>query len=170
MSVAEAAAKSALFPLAGGVSVMLCGWVSDRLGRGGRAAVMLAGLLLSACALVALGIGPAARSNFWPVALVTIVAFLITGPYSFLAGAVALDFGGKQGSGTASGIIDGVGYLGGVLSGDSMARISVTYGWSGAFSVLAGVAALSSLAAAAFLHYERKLAQKGRADVLAVAR
>ncbi|MBV8842369.1 MAG: MFS transporter [Bryobacterales bacterium] len=145
MSVAEAAAKSALFPLAGGVSVILCGWMSDRLGRGGRAGVLLGGLLLSAVALLALGLGAAAGSTFRPVALVAIIAFLIIGPYSFLGGAIALDFGGKQGSGTASGIIDGVGYLGGVLSGDSMARISIAYGWNGAFLVLAGVAAIRAL-------------------------
>jgi sugar phosphate permease len=86
-----------------------------------------------------------------------LVAFLVIGPYSFLGGAVALDFGGKQGSGTASGIIDGVGYLGGVLSGDSMARISVSHGWGGAFLVLAVVAFLSSMAAAAFLRQERRI-------------
>jgi OPA family glycerol-3-phosphate transporter-like MFS transporter len=157
MSAAEAAAKSALFPLAGGVSVILCGWMSDRLGRGGRAGVLLGGLLLSAFALSALGLGAAAGSTFWPVALVTLVAFLIIGPYSFLGGAISLDFGGKQGSGTASGIIDGIGYLGGVLSGDSMARISVAYGWSGAFLLLAGVAAVSTVAAAVFLLYERRV-------------
>ena len=167
MSAAEAAAKSALFPLTGGVSVVLCGWLSDRLGRGGRASVMLAGLMLSVFALLALGLGVAVGSTFRPVALVAIVAFLIVGPYSFLAGAISLDFGGKQGSGTASGLIDGVGYLGGVLSGDSMARISVAHGWNGAFLVLAGVAALSSLTAAAFLHHESNLARKARAGTLA---
>jgi OPA family glycerol-3-phosphate transporter-like MFS transporter len=160
MSAAEAAAKSALFPLAGGVAVMLCGWMSDRLGRGGRARVMLAGLLLSVPALLALGLGAGAGSPFWPVALVAIVAFLIIGPYSFLAGAISLDFGGKQASGTASGLIDGVGYLGGVVSGGGMARISVAHGWNGAFLALAGVAALSSLAAAAFLDHESRLAGK----------
>ena len=167
MSAAEAAAKSALFPLTGGVSVILCGCLSDRLGRGGRASVMLAGLLLSVFALLALGLGATTGSTFWPVALVAIVAFLIVGPYSFLAGAISLDFGGKQGSGTASGLIDGVGYLGGVLSGDSMARISVAHGWNGAFLVLAGVAALSSLAAAAFLIHENELARKARTGTLA---
>ena len=159
MSAAEAAAKSALFPMAGGFSVILCGLMSDSLGRGGRAAVLLCGLLLSALALLALGFGVAGGSVIGPVALVAIVAFLTIGPYSFLGGAIALDFGGKQGSGTASGIIDGVGYLGGVLSGDSMARISVAYGWRGAFLVLAGVAALSSVTASAFLYYERRLSQ-----------
>ena len=89
--------------------------------------------------------------------LVALVGFLIVGPYSFLAGAVALDFGGKQGGSTASGIIDGVGYLGGVLAGDSMARFSVDYGWNGAFRLLALVAFLASAAAAAFLRNQARV-------------
>ncbi len=44
--------------------------------------------------------------------MVTLVAFLIIGPYSFFGRAISIDFGGKQGSDTASGIIDGVGYRG----------------------------------------------------------
>jgi sugar phosphate permease len=78
------------------------------------------------------------------------------GPYSYLGGAIALDFGGKQGSGTACGIIDGIGYLGGVLAGDSIARISIDYGWRGAFTVLALVAGLSCVAALLYLLDQRR--------------
>jgi sugar phosphate permease len=154
MAAGEAAGASALFPFFGGVSVILCGWLSDWFGRKGRAGLMLAGLALAGVALLVLGSGIIGGSRSWPVILVGLVGFLVVGPYSFLAGAVALDFGGKQGSGTASGIIDGVGYLGGVLAGDSMARISVDYGWKGAFQVLALVAFLASLAAAVFLRHQ----------------
>ncbi len=157
MSPGAAAGASALFPFFGGLSVILCGWLSDRLGRGGRAAILLGGLLLAGCVLLVIATARMPGSRTWPVALVTLVGFLVVGPYSFLAGAISLDFGGKQGSGTASGIIDGVGYLGGVLSGDSMARISVSHGWSGAFLLLAVVAFLSSMAAAVFLRQERAI-------------
>ena len=150
LSTAEAAAKSALFPLLGGVSVLLCGWLSDRLGARGRASVTFFGLALSGAVLLWLGMGSFAGSHTWPVVLVSLVAFLIIGPYSFLAGAIALDFGGKQGASTASGVIDGVGYLGGVLSGDAMARISVHFGWGGVFVVLAVVSFLTAAAAAVF--------------------
>jgi OPA family glycerol-3-phosphate transporter-like MFS transporter len=91
--------------------------------------------------------------------LVALVGFLIIGPYAYLAGAIALDFGGKQGSGTASGIIDGIGYLGGVLAGNSMASIAVTWGWKGAFAVLAGVTWLASIAAALYLIDQRRSAR-----------
>ena len=72
-----------------------------------------------------------------PVAVVTLIGFLMIGPYSYLAGAISLDLGGKQGSATTSGIVDGVGYLGGILAGDSVARVSIAYRWQGAFTMLA---------------------------------
>src|SRR5205085_10684197 len=131
--------------------------ISDKLGRVGRAMIILIGLLLSCVGLLALGHFHFVGSQSIPVWLISAVAFTLIGPYSYLAGALSLDFGCKQGSATAAGIIDGVGYLGGVLAGDSMARISVTYGWQGAFNTLAGVGLLSSLAAIGFLVNQRRL-------------
>ncbi len=153
-SNAEAAQRSALFPLLGGVSVLLAGFIGDHLGHGGRAKVILAGLLAATVTLGYLAFLSPGGSRIWPVVLVALVALLILGPYSYLAGAIALDFGGKQGSATASGLIDGVGYLGGVLAGNSIASISVRWGWNGAFLVLAAVAGVSSLVAVIYLVYQ----------------
>jgi sugar phosphate permease len=164
MTAAEAASNSAWFPFFGGISVLVCGYLSDRLGGGGRAMLMLGGLGLATGALVVLGLGWLPASRIWPVILVAAVAFLTIGPYSFLAGAMALDFGGKQGSGTASGLIDGVGYLGGVMSGDSVARLSVRYGWNGAFLFLAAIACASSVAAGVLLRHERSACLTERSE------
>ena len=156
MSEAEAAQRSALFPLIGGVSVLLCGYLSDRLGKGARSAIIVVGLILTSMVLVVLGNGTGQ-----PVALTGLVAFLILGPYSYLAGAMSLDLGGKSGGATVSGLIDGSGYLGGVLAGDSMARISVAYGWRGAFWTLAAVSAAMSVAAAVYWRNQRRWPMPG---------
>ena len=158
LSNATAAESSALFPLFGGISVLAAGLLSDRLGNKGRAAIIFYGLLLSGVALLALANVKFGSFKAGPLLLVAAVAFLILGPYSYLAGAIALDFGGKQGSATASGFIDGVGYLGGVLAGNTVAHVSVAYGWKGAFTSLAVVAWLSSLAAAAYLVHQSRVA------------
>ena len=50
-----------------------------------------------------------------------------------------------------------MGYLGGILAGDTMARISVRFGWTGAFLALAATALLSS-GAAALLYYNQRRA------------
>jgi OPA family glycerol-3-phosphate transporter-like MFS transporter len=153
-----AASTSALFPFMGGVAVLLFGVASDRFGAVGRAALILAGLATATLVLLGLALVDAAALPRTTVALVALAGFTLIGPYSYLAGAIALDFGGKQGSATTSGIVDGVGYIGGALAGDAMARISVAFGWPAAFGTLAGVALLSAVAAAAFLAESRRLA------------
>ncbi len=152
LSKADAAQQSALFPLFGGLSVLLAGYVSDRLGQGGRALIIFYGLLLTGVVLFGLGHFELGSSRTLPVALVALVAFLMIGPYSYLAGAIALDLGGKQGSATTSGMIDGIGYLGGILAGDSVARVSIAFKWKGAFTILAAVVWLSSVAALLYLY------------------
>jgi sugar phosphate permease len=149
-SVSHAASESALFPGVGAVSVLLSGWLSDRLGLNGRALLLFLGLAGTAAALVLLMSAPAGASGAL-LALVAIstAAFCLLGPYSYLGGAFALDFGGKQAGAISSGIIDGVGYLGAVLAGDPVGRVAVAFGWSAVFMALAIVCALAALGAAA---------------------
>lgn len=156
LTASQAAESSALFPLLGGFSVVLAGWVSDRIGGRGRAVIIVLGLLVTAALLVALGWSSLATSGGGAVALVAVIGFFMIGPYSYLGGALALDLGGKQGSATAAGIIDGIGYLGGILAGDSFARLSVAFGWSGAFTVLAVVALMSSVPAVLLVGEEKR--------------
>jgi sugar phosphate permease len=144
----SAAGMSAVFPGVGAVSVLVTGWISDRLGVHGRPLLLFLGLAATAVALLVLMSMPASLSgSLLPVATIGVIAFCLLGPYSYLGGAFALDFGGKQAGAVSSGLIDGVGYLGGVLAGDSVARISVAFGWRGVFVSLAGVSALAALGA-----------------------
>ena len=163
LSNAAAAGSSALFPLFGGISVLAAGFLSDRLGIAGRASIIFYGLLLAGGALLLLANLNARSFKAGPILLVAAVAILILGPYSYLAGAIALDFGGKQGSATASGFIDGVGYLGGVLAGNSVAHVVVSHGWKGAFMVLAAVSWLSAIGGVAYLVHQKRLAESLKA-------
>ena len=148
-SVSQAAAASAIFPATGAVSVLLAGWASDRLGHHSRALLLLGGLAACAAALLVLTmLKPGAPGSMLPVAMIALVAFCLMGPYAFLPGAFALDFGGKQAGAVASGLVDGTGYFGGVLAGYAMGKLSVEFGWGGVFLTLASVAALAALGAA----------------------
>jgi sugar phosphate permease len=150
--VGESARISAIFPAVGAVSVLLAGWLSDRLGLTGRSLLMTFGLLTAAVALLVLTSVPSGPAGaVMSVTLIAVVAFGLLGPYSYLGGAFALDFGGKQASAASSGIIDGIGYLGGVLAGDSVARLAVNYGWRGVFVALAVVTAAAAVSAG-YLH------------------
>ena len=148
-SVSDAAILSAIFPAVGAVSSLLAGWTSDRLGANCRALLLFLGLAATAAALVVLTLlKPSSAGVVLPVVMIGVVAFSLLGPYAFLPGAFALDFGGKRAGAVASGLVDGTGYLGGVLAGTVMARLAVAFGWGGVFITLAVVSALAALGAA----------------------
>lgn len=145
--VSDAARLSAVFPGVGAISVILVGWLSDRLGPNGRSLPLFSGLFAGAFALWFLTQLTPGSHGFGPLIAIGAVAFCILGPYSFLGGAFALDFGGKRASALSSGIIDGVGYIGGIFAGDTVARVSVEFGWKGVFIGLAVVSFLASFGA-----------------------
>jgi sugar phosphate permease len=150
--ISNAAGLSAIFPAVGAVSVLLAGWLSDRLGLNGRSLLLFIGLAATTGALLLLmTLRTQAPGALFPLLAIGFVAFCLLGPYSYLGGAFALDFGGKQASAASSGLIDGIGYLGGVLAGDSVARVSVAYGWNGVFVALAVISA-GAAACAGALH------------------
>lgn len=158
MSTEDAGRASSLFPLFGGLSVLMVGFLSDRFGRVGRAVLLGLGLAVGAVGLFLLAGG---AFNSQPGVLVTVVAatgFVLIGPYSLLAGAISLGFGGKRASATAAGWIDGIGYIGGILSGHLIGEIAEHQGWGPAFQLLAITAGISCLFAVAYFFSERQRA------------
>jgi sugar phosphate permease len=150
----QAASGSAIFPLCGGISVLLAGWAGDALGKVGRSRLIFAGVGLSAPVLVGFACLPARSEGWLPLLLLGLIALLLIGPYSYLSGAMSLDFGGKAGGATASGIVDTFGYIAGVLSGNGVAHITASYGWKTLFLSLACVAALSSVVAGLLMKHQ----------------
>jgi sugar phosphate permease len=147
-SMSRSAGMSAIFPGVGVVSVLVAGWLSDRLGLSGRSLLMFLGLGGAAAALLVLtSVRPGPSVALLPLVTIGATAFCLLGPYSYLGGAFAADFGGKQASAASSGIIDGIGYFGGVLAGASVAQLAVAYGWDGVFVALAAVSAVAALGA-----------------------
>lgn len=158
-TTAAAASASAVFPAVGALSVLGCGWISDRLGANSRAAIMGIGLLMTALVLMLLAsLSPAGTDPHWPVLAIGGAALCLIGPYSYLGGAMAVDFGGKKGAALSSGIIDGVGYLGSVMTGDTVARIANALGWRGVFLTLAAVCVVAALAAGMLFRTELRAA------------
>jgi OPA family glycerol-3-phosphate transporter-like MFS transporter len=150
LSAGKASLWAALFPFFGAVSIVVVGYGSDRfLGRrrGGLMAVLLA---VATFVLFAMSRITTAGNAALPTALAAAVALLTIGPYSFLSGAIALDLGGRRGSATASGMIDGVGYLSGGLSGLGVGALAERQGWGAAFGMLAGTCVLMTLAAVVY--------------------
>jgi len=161
-SMSRAASFSAVFPAVGALSVVATGWLSDRVGVNGRALLLFLGLAVTAAVLLALMFMPAHPGSLLPLFAIGVIAFTLLGPYSYLGGAFALDFGGKQASAVSSGIIDGIGYLGAVAAGDSVARVEVKFGWQGVFVSLSAVSAVAAMGAAYLLYLTARAAAAGK--------
>lgn len=139
--------KSALFPFLGCLGTVALGWYTDNYAKGGdryRAMwIMLGGL--TACLV---GIAACASVDASGLANVIVVltggaGFFLLGPYSMTSGCLSLDIAGSRGAGTCTGMLDGVGYLGGAIGGFGAGLLSDSIGWHWVFGILAGVAFLS---------------------------
>jgi OPA family glycerol-3-phosphate transporter-like MFS transporter len=161
-SMANAARFSAVFPAVGAVSVLAAGWLSDGLGVNGRPLILFVGLCATTAALLSLASIPSTTAaSLMPLLAIGMIAFCLLGPYSFLGGAMALDFGGKKAGATISGVIDGVGYLGAAAAGDGIARLSVHTGWQGVYLALAAVSLLAAVGAGRLYFTASKSAATG---------
>lgn len=143
--IGSAAIGSMLFPLVGGCSTYLAGITSDRLrGRHGR--VVLPSLVLLVLSLILLATINVSGKPILALTLLSLVAFFLMAPYSFLSGVMAIDLGGKRGCSTVAGLVDSAGYLGGILSGYTIGMIAQNYGWKMAFGGLAGICCTAIIA------------------------
>lgn len=157
LSMSDAAGMSAIFPGVGAISVLVTGWLGDRLGANGRPLILFGGLTATAVALFFLTMTHRGGTDtVLPIALIGVVAFCLLGPYAYLGGAMALDFGGKAAGAVASGIIDGVGYLGAVCAGVGGAKLAVTFGWRGLFATLAVIGTVGAIGAGSLYAMERR--------------
>lgn len=159
MTVANASYASALFPLFGGLSAIVSGYLSDSLLAGRRGLVMVLFLLPSVAALFGLAFWSGSGGVWVPLILISAIGFLILGPYSFLSGSISVDLGGKRGSATAAGLADTAGYLGGAASLQYVGALAESHGWAGAFTFLAIALAITTVVALAYwyFHEHRKV-------------
>jgi len=148
-AISGSIAKSAIFPSAGVVAALSIGAITDRFGRGRRAPVMAASLAVVVGLIAVLAHGPV-RSPLVSALLIGGVGLFLLGPYSLLAGTLALDASRERGAATAAGIIDGAGYFGASSAGVVLGGLAERCGWSAAFDFMAGAALLATLVTAAW--------------------
>ena len=161
-----AAQYSAVFPLLGGVSSIAVGVVTDRLRSGNRVALMIPAMALCTFSLVGLAIATAQQDLTLSLLAIGGTAFCLLGPYTLLAGAIAMDMGGRKGSATAAGLIDTAGYAGGTLSGFAVGRLAETGGWASVFNVMAALAAGVGVIAAVYcIEHRRQSAWRAAAQL-----
>jgi sugar phosphate permease len=136
---------SSFYELAGVAGALLAGYVSDRFMQSRRApvsAVMLCGFGLVALLPV---LNPA--PGLTVAAIVIAAAGMLTyGPDTLLSGAAAQDVGQGVSTATSSGLIDGIGHLGSLLSPYLVMYVSADHSWNLFFVVLSGGGFLAAAA------------------------
>ncbi len=139
-----AAAKTAIFPVAGAAGMLTASWATDRFFQSRRAPV--GALLLVAVALltiayrgvVALGTGPT-------IGCLALVGFGLFGAHILLVGTAAQDFARRGATAAAAGFVDFMGHVG-AFSGDVVTGfLRKHYGWAGATAWWAFAAAVAGL-------------------------
>lgn len=133
--MAQSGLLSALFELAGPVSVLAAGVVSDRLFRSRRMPVAI--FCLVAVAVILFGMDKLPPT---PITLGTslfLIGLFLYAPDSLVSGTAAMDFGTKQGASTAAGIINGAGSIGAILGVGIPGLMLKQWGWDGVFVSLA---------------------------------
>ena len=156
MGNANAALKSAIFPLLGCIGTVLLGWYTDKYAKDGDRGFMMAIMLigLTFC-LIAIALLVPFRLDYQNtiVILLGLSGFFLYGPYSMSSGALTLDVAGAKRAGSCTGVIDGIGYIGGALAAWGAGYISDSLGWASVFYVLSAFAILSVLSCL-FMSYQ----------------
>jgi OPA family sugar phosphate sensor protein UhpC-like MFS transporter len=125
---------AAALPIGGLFGVIGIGYVSDKLLQARRAPAVIISLLITA-GIMLMGLTPI--DNIWLMgAFFFLVGVFILGPDSMLSATAAMDFGTKRGASTATGFINGIGSLGGILGGYLPGAITTESDWSPLFGVI----------------------------------
>jgi sugar phosphate permease len=144
MSNRMAAFLSTPFDACGAVGIVVLGWLFGRLGRKGRMRLLCVMLLL--VALLLQWVPALSAQSLWSVSLaIGAIGFLAYGPYSLLAGILSVEIRGPAYVATVAGVVDGVGYVAGFLTGHTFGLVLDWGGYELGFRVLAGLAVVSAV-------------------------
>jgi sugar phosphate permease len=141
----RAAYVSNAFEAGGIIGVIGIGMASDRVKRFSRTTLSMTSLVGLSLALLICATLPKHDVVLTVLAL-ALVGALLFGPDALLSGAAAQDVGGPSAAATATGLVNGVGSLGGMLEGVTLPAVSAHFGWQAMFPLLAGLAICAALA------------------------
>ena len=132
----DVALLATVFPLCGAVACLAAGWGADRLkGRFGR--ILVPAMLLTTVTLGAFASAELHGRGALALALISGVALFVMGPYTFCAGVLAMNLGGKRGAAASTGLIDAAGYLcGAIVSGEVAGHLVQRHGFAPLLGVL----------------------------------
>jgi len=130
--ISLAAYKAMAIPIAGSLGAIFAGWISDKLFEHRRAPIAMIMLLFLAFFS---WIYPKVPAGDWVLSLgvLIIIGFMTYGPHVMMVTAMPMDFGSRKAAASATGFIDGWGYIGAALTGVGTGFLIDNFGWNYAF-------------------------------------
>ena len=166
LGASSAILRSAIFPLLGVAGTLFIGWYTDHHARNGDRARMMWMMLsvLVFCMIAIAVLSNASEPNFNLILFfLGASGFFLLGPYSMSSGCLTLDIAGAKGAGSCTGIIDGMGYIGGAIAAFTAGILSDYLGWPQVFLVLSVFAVISTLSAWLMSRGFQKMARESTA-------
>jgi OPA family sugar phosphate sensor protein UhpC-like MFS transporter len=142
-NMTESGAVSALFELAGPISILLGGVISDRVFKSKRMPLSIICLVLTSAVLFSMDKLPPSRTVLGTCLF--LIGLFLFAPDSLVSGTAAVDFGTKQGASTSAGIINASGSLGAVVGVGVPGFFQKQWGWDGVFTLMAGSLLVAAL-------------------------
>jgi OPA family glycerol-3-phosphate transporter-like MFS transporter len=112
--------------IAGIVGAFAAGTVSDWVFKSRRPPVAFIGYAIQIACLITIWLAP---DLTWIIAAFVLNSFAISMVHSMLSGTASMDFGGKRAAASATGMFDGMQYIGGAAVGMGMGWMLETWGW-----------------------------------------
>lgn len=112
--------------IAGILGAFAAGTISDWVFKSRRPPVAFVGYTLQVICLAIVWWAP---NLTWIIAAFVVNSFAISMVHSMLSGTASMDFGGKRAAATATGMFDGMQYIGGAAVGTGMGWLLETFGW-----------------------------------------
>ena len=136
---------SSAFDAGGILGIIVIGATSDKIQKYSRSFLPA----LALCALAGMSTiywFAGASSVAANAILLALIGVTLFGPDSLISGAAAQDEGGTHGSAMATGFVNGVGSIGGLLSGFVTVGVSKAFGWEKLFLVFVVLSVVAAIA------------------------
>jgi OPA family glycerol-3-phosphate transporter-like MFS transporter len=136
--------KTIAFPIGGIIGALVCAWISDKyLGRRRLPIVTVLFGGLGLALIIYLFIPP--LDLVLGIPMLIIIGFLVFGPHVILVSTIPMEFGTRKAASTATGFIDGWGYIGATVTSYGSALFLNAFGSEGAITAWALVVILTGL-------------------------
>jgi sugar phosphate permease len=131
--ISIAAYKTMVIPIAGSLGAISAGWLTQKhfgSRRGPPVTIMLV------CLGTLSWLYPKIPTDNWILGLVCLamIGYFTYGPHVTMVAAIPMDFGTRKGAASATGFIDGLGYIGAFLTSIISGILIDNYGWGAAFN------------------------------------